>query len=110
MTARSWSKTPLNRRDRRIVELWQSGQSGGTIAAMTGDDPYNVWARVRCLQKRGLIDKRQEGDAPRQRVTADARPTRRCLTCGDAFPSLHIGNRICPSCLGRETFSSGFLD
>ncbi|MBC8158176.1 MAG: helix-turn-helix domain-containing protein [Alphaproteobacteria bacterium] len=36
----------------------------------------------------------------------DPRQDRKCLSCGNNFPSTHNGNRICPTCRGREAWAT----
>lgn len=61
------------------------------IAEMLGRSSW-VACRARWLKEQDGLDDAAERDA---RPPARIRP---CMTCGEPFPSAHVGNRMCDTC------------
>jgi hypothetical protein len=53
------------------------------------------------------MNRAQPKTAPSERSDADDSKHRRCLKCGDDFPSEWAGQRVCPRCKKRSEWRSG---
>jgi hypothetical protein len=53
------------------------------------------------------MNRAQPKDALPEQPDADAPRYRRCLKCGDDFPSEWAGQRVCPRCKKRSEWRSG---
>ncbi len=88
-----------------LIRLWNEGCSAAEAAARLGLSPRAVESKVRKLRVAGHHLATRRGGRPRRAQRA----ARRCLYCGDMFPSSHIGNRICPGCLDEGPFSGALV-
>lgn len=88
-----------------LIRLWNEGCSAAEAAARLGLSARAVESKVRKLRVAGHHLAARRGGRPRRAQRA----ARRCLYCGDMFPSSHIGNRICPGCLDEGPFSGALV-
>ncbi len=88
-----------------LIRLWNEGCSAAEAAARLGLSARAVESKVRKLRVAGHHLATRRGGRPRRAQRA----ARRCLYCGDMFPSSHIGNRICTGCLDEGPFSGALV-
>jgi hypothetical protein len=90
-----------------LIEAWNAGASPTALAARFGTTTSAIYARVRALRRQGIAMQARRGlhnGTARKGPRRDGPARRRCLTCGAAFRSSHIGNRICLACLESDLF------
>jgi hypothetical protein len=92
-------------RTRELVRLWNEGQHAPAIARRLGVTRHSIESKLAKLRRAGapLARRRSRLEA------ANPRAVRRCLHCGQGFPSEHVGNRICPTCLIDGPFTSALV-
>ena len=90
-----------------LIEAWNAGAPPAALALRFGTTTNAIYARVRVLRRQGVALQARRGrrDGTAKRGTRRDGPARRkCLTCGEAFRSTHIGNRICLDCIESDLF------
>jgi len=99
-----------------LITMAMAGASAGEMAQATGKTKPAVSKKIGELRKGGVdipfrvyqpFVRGKEDTTKPDKDNADT-TQRKCLRCGDMFPSTHIGNRIC-SRHGREKSSSTWL-
>ncbi|MFP6740509.1 MAG: hypothetical protein VCD33_02615 [Alphaproteobacteria bacterium] len=83
--------------------MWNQGLTAPEVGARIGKTARAVECKVYKLRAAG------HSLAPRRAIDEPARVSRRCLYCGEDFPSSHPGNRLCPGCLVDGPFTSTLL-
>jgi hypothetical protein len=90
-----------------LIAAWNEGKAPAALATQFGTTANGIYARVRALRRQGVaMQTRREGRAAAAPKAArrNGPARRRCLTCGEAFRSTHIGNRICLACTESGLF------
>ncbi|MGH6720203.1 MAG: hypothetical protein ACREER_12890 [Alphaproteobacteria bacterium] len=87
------------------MRLWNDGAPAPAIARRLGLTRHSIESKLAKLRRAGapLARRRSRLEA------ANPRALRRCLHCGCGFPSAHIGNRICPTCLIDGPYTSALV-
>lgn len=88
-----------------LIRLWNCGLVTAEIAARLGVTPRAVDSKVRKLRVAGYRLAARRPRCPR----TIRRARRKCLHCGALFPSSHIGNRICGTCLEDGPFTGALV-
>jgi hypothetical protein len=86
-----------------LVQLWNQGLTAPEVGARIGKTARAVECKVHKLRAAG------HALPPRRAIDEPERVSRRCLYCGEDFPSSHPGNRLCPGCLADGPFTSTVL-
>ncbi len=84
-----------------LVQLWNQGLTAPEVGARIGKTARAVECKVHKLRAAG------HALAPRRAIDEPERVFRRCLYCGEDFPSSHPGNRLCPG--GLESGDADIL-
>lgn len=106
-TWRSWKPED----DQRVVEMANDGAYLDEIVAALDRSPEAIGCRLTHLRKtlpagtvpaQLCIRGRKCSTSPRN-VKRVEKTERKCLGCGNPFPSAHSMNRLCGSCRNRTT-------
>lgn len=95
----------LTPRQRQIYDL--IAKSGGkaqllTLAQVMGVLRASLYPHITAMKAHGYVDQHGETVSLTEvKPPHDMAKMRKCLTCGNDFPSKHIGNRMCPACVER---------
>ena len=89
--------------DIKIRDLASEGRNWKEIGDIIGRPRKSVSGRARTL---GISFSGKRGNPHASKLTPPPRTSRKCLICTDMFPSVWIGNRVCPKCSNSPAYQT----